>query len=83
MRGKNKDSKQHNLFRPHLVDLIDMNHELVLLSEKIDWAYFENELSEFYSEIGRPAMPIRLMVGLFTANGFTIWETRPWQKPGG
>ena len=63
MRGKNKDTKQRDSFRPHLVDFIDMNHELVLLSEKIDWFYFENEPSVFYAEIGRPAMPIRLMVG--------------------
>ncbi len=40
-----------------------MNHELVLLSKKIDWNYFEKEFSQFYSNTGQPSMPIRLMVG--------------------
>jgi len=46
-----------------LVDFIDTGHELVLLSDKIDWTYFDNELSKFYSEKGRPSIPVRLMVG--------------------
>ena len=40
-----------------------MNHELVLLSDTIDWNYFEKEFSPLYSNTGQPAMPIRLMVG--------------------
>jgi len=46
-----------------LVDFIDAQHELVLLGEKIEWEYFERELSSYYSQVGRPSMPIRLMVG--------------------
>ena len=63
MRGKSDESKQRDLFRPMLKDFIDLDHELVLLSDKIDWKYFENEFEEFYSPIGRPSMPVRLMVG--------------------
>ena len=44
-------------------DFIDLRHELVLLSDKIDWHYFEKEFSIYYSNTGQPAMPIRLMVG--------------------
>jgi len=40
-----------------------LSHELVLLSEKIDWKYFEAEFSDHYSKVGQPSMPIRLMVG--------------------
>ena len=40
-----------------------MSHELVLLSEKIDWSYFEHEFSPLCSRTGKPAMPVRLMVG--------------------
>ena len=40
MLGKNPEKKPE-LFRPMLVDFIDHEHELVLLSEKIDWNYFE------------------------------------------
>jgi len=40
-----------------------MKHELVLLSERIDWNYFEKEFAPLYSKRGQPAEPIRLMVG--------------------
>lgn len=61
--GKTDEQNQHDLFRPLLWDFIDHQHELVLLADKIDWSYFENEFSEFYAKKGRPSMPIRLMVG--------------------
>ena len=63
MRGKSDESKQRDLFRPMLKDFIDLDHELVLLSDKIDWKYFEEEFDEYYSNVGRPSMPVRLMVG--------------------
>lgn len=63
MVGKTDPKKQHDLFRPMLVDFIDTRHELVLLSDKIDWNYFEDEFAIFYSNTGRPSMAIRLMVG--------------------
>ncbi len=63
MIGKSSNQKQRDLFQPLLLDFIDIHHELVLLSEKIDWYYFEKEFSSLYSNTGKPAMPIRLMVG--------------------
>ena len=63
MLGKIKTSSQKNLFKPHLVDFINTQHELVLLAKKIDWDYFEESFSKFYSRTGRPSMPIRFMVG--------------------
>jgi transposase, IS5 family len=62
MLGKNP-KKQPELFRPMLVDFIDKKHELVLLSEKIDWNYFEKEFSVLYSKVGNASHPIRFMVG--------------------
>ena len=62
MLGKNPEKKPE-LFRPMLVDFIDHEHELVLLSEKIDWNYFEKEFSPLYSKVGNPSHPIRFMVG--------------------
>lgn len=62
MLGKNPEKKPE-LFRPMLVDFIDHEHELVLLSEKIDWDYFEKEFSSLYSKVGNPSHPIRFMVG--------------------
>lgn len=63
MRGKSPNQQQRNLYRPLLLDFIDIKHELVLLANKIDWQYFEDEYSPLYSNTGQPAMPIRLMVG--------------------
>lgn len=63
MIGKTDKKMQRDLFRPMLIDFIDKHHELVLLADKINWNYFENELSPFYSQLGRPSMSIRLMVG--------------------
>lgn len=63
MLGKLQKKGQLDIFRPLLEDFIDMNHELVLLSRKIEWDYFEKELSVYYSDKGAPSVPIRLMVG--------------------
>lgn len=63
MIGESPDQSQRDLFNPLLTDFINMGHELVLLSKKIDWKYFEEEFSECYSNTGQPSMPIRLMVG--------------------
>lgn len=62
MLGKNPEKKPE-LFRPMLVDFIDHEHELVLLSEKIDWNYFEKEFSPLYSKVGNTSHPIRFMMG--------------------
>ena len=63
MIGKLPQTAQRDLFRPMLVDFIDSSHELVLLSKKIDWDYFEKEFSPYYTlDNGAPSVPIRLMV---------------------
>jgi IS5 family transposase len=64
MLGKLQNKKQRELFRPMLSDFIDPHHELVLLSNTIDWSYFDKEFEPYYcSNNGRPSTPIRLMVG--------------------
>lgn len=63
MLGKSADQNQKNMFCPLLKDFINMEHELILLAEKIDWQYFEQEFSVLYSKVGQRSMPIRLMVG--------------------
>ncbi|MDD7888253.1 transposase [Flavivirga sp. 57AJ16] len=63
MIGKSSNQNQGDLFRPLLKDFIDLSHELVLLADKIDWTYFEQEFSKYYSHTGKPSMPIRLMIG--------------------
>lgn len=39
-------------------------HPLYILANKIDWNIFEEAFSKLYSQEGRPAKPIRLMVSL-------------------
>jgi len=89
MIGKSPNQHQRELFRPLLSDFIDLNHELVLLSNKIDWKYFENEFSMLYSNTGQPAMPTRLMVGclilkqLYNLGDETIaieWMMNPYMQ---
>jgi len=43
MLGKLADRNQCEIFRTRLADLINPQHELALLADKIDWTYFENE----------------------------------------
>lgn len=55
----------HDLFRLELVNIIDSRHELVRLSELIDWSVFDREFgAQFESATGRPALPTRLVAGL-------------------
>lgn len=64
MIGKSPNRDQKHLFLPNLSEFINLNHELCLLTKKIDWTEFETQFAPFYSPIGSPAKPIRLMVGL-------------------
>lgn len=48
-----------------LGDMLNPNHPLVSLANKIDWDLFENSFGPLYSSTkGRPCIPIRLMCGL-------------------
>jgi len=64
MRHK-KEKINMDLFRSRLEQIIDLRHPLCKLARAIDWTVFEEEFGAFYSEsMGRPAKPIRLLVGL-------------------
>ena len=66
MRPKPPDPKPpDDLFRAQLSQQIDRRHPLVRLAGLIDWRVFEDRFGELYHpHVGRPAIPIRLMVGL-------------------
>lgn len=64
MKGKNPNQNQLNLFKPILKQIINPGHSLVILAEQMPWQEFENEYKDLYSNTGRPAKPIRLMVSL-------------------
>lgn len=65
MIGKTPKEHQMSIFEVALESFIDMNHELVLLSNQIDWDAVESEFAEYYcADNGRPSVPIRKMVGM-------------------
>ncbi len=64
MKRKIPKNTHLNVFRTQLVNVINMNHELVILSQKIDWRkILEKEFLVYYPELGRLAVPIRKLVG--------------------
>lgn len=50
MIGKLPKKEQRDLFRPLLKDFIDMRHELVVLTDKIDWSYFEKGFTTLFEK---------------------------------
>ena len=58
------DVPNDDLFRHRLENLIDTRHELVKLSELIDWDRFDTQWGETFCEDGRPAIATRLIAGL-------------------
>jgi len=57
-------NNQLNLFHSPLSQMLDMHDPLIALADEIDWKIFDNAFSKYYSKEGRPAKPIRLMVGI-------------------
>jgi len=54
-----------DMFKPHLEDVINLDHPLAKLANQIDWSFFEQAFLHHYSEDqGRPSKTIRLMVGM-------------------
>jgi IS5 family transposase len=48
-----------------LADILSPDHPLIVITKKVDWAGLEGEASKKYSlKRGRPALPLRLMIGL-------------------
>jgi len=43
---------------------LNHKHPLYILAHQINWQLFEDSFAKYYSEEGRPAKPIRLMVAL-------------------
>ena len=64
MKPRTKDTQQTSFLLPELSSQLDSRQELYRLANAIDWERFEKEFGSLYSEEGRPALPIRRMVGL-------------------
>jgi IS5 family transposase len=64
MQTKPSASRQISFLMPSLSEQLDPRQPLKQLAEAIPWSEFESAFGKFYSEEGRPAKPVRLMVGL-------------------
>lgn len=64
MKAKSRGDRQANFLFPDLLEQLNPAHPLLKLAKRIPWQRFEDAFAGFYSQAGRPAKPIRLMVGL-------------------
>jgi IS5 family transposase len=65
MVGKIDKNPQLNIFQVPLVNFIQKDHELCLLTAKINWDEIENDFSSYYCiDNGRTSIPIRKIVSL-------------------
>ncbi|MGC9152094.1 MAG: transposase, partial [Microbacter sp.] len=64
MLSKKKDTTQRSMFFG-LEDMLNQKHPMYILANKVNWQLFEDSFLSLYClDNGRPAKPIRLMVGL-------------------
>ena len=63
MISKQKDHTQLGFYST-FEEQLSHKHPLYILANTIDWNIFESAFADLYSEEGRPAKPIRLMVSL-------------------
>ena len=57
-------TNQVGFLAPTLKGQLNPKQELYLLSEVIQWPYFDDAFLKYYSKEGRPAHSIRLMTSL-------------------
>ena len=62
------------MFTYPLEKILDPGHSLVILSERIDWAEFDDLVDECYWEKGRPGCATRLMIGSLYLTGYASYD---------
>ena len=82
MRPKQQPKARHDdLFRARLDQIINMKHALVTLADRIDWGWLDDELAECFSDQGRPAEPVRFMVGMFLLkHTYGLSDEQVWDR---
>jgi len=82
-------NNQPNLFHNQLRDMLDSHDPLIALADTINWELFNESFAKYYSDDGRPAKPIRLMVGLLLLkqlenlsdeNAVLQWKRNPYYQ---
>ena len=61
---KHETTREDDLFRARLDQIINMKHELVQLAGKVDWGWLDGEIAPLYSDKGRPGIESRFVIGL-------------------
>lgn len=64
MKPKSRTDEPAQLFQQDLEHLLDQRQPLYKLSNHLPWQELEKSFESYYSEVGRPALPTRLMAGL-------------------
>ena len=65
MKGKEQPRHpQLNFFNNTLIDLLDPRNPVLLLAKEIPWDTLCERSGAYYPDRGRPAKPVRLMIGL-------------------
>ena len=82
MRPKQQQkARLDDLFRARLDRIINMKHALVVLADKIDWAWLDEERAGFFSDDGRPAEPVRFMIGMFLLkHTYALSDEEVWER---
>ncbi len=82
MRPKQQQRARHDdLFRARLDQIINMKHELAILADKIGWAWLDAQLAESFSDQGRPAEPVRFMIGMFLLkHTYALSDEQVWDR---
>ncbi|MDJ0934147.1 MAG: IS5 family transposase [Kiloniellales bacterium] len=64
--SKPRDTRQKDLLRPPLEEIIDLGHPLARLAREIDWDFLDGRFgSVCKAGPGQPPLPTRLVAGLF------------------
>ncbi len=82
MRPKQQQAARHDdLFRARLDQIINMKHELVALANKVDWGWIDDQLADHFSDQGRPAEPVRFMIGmLMLKHTYALSDEQLWER---
>jgi IS5 family transposase len=78
---KTEKSGADDLFRSRLDQIINMKHALVALADRIDWAWLDEQLADRFSDEGRPAEPVRFMIGMFLLkHTYALSDEQVWDR---
>ena len=64
MKPKSRSAEPAQFFQQDLEHLLDQRQPLYKLASQLPWEELEKSFESYYSKIGRPALPTRLMAGL-------------------